>query len=238
MSIIFKKWISQLKPLIQYNLKLVFAGVFFYFMGAAFLMLFGLITLIAFNADSMPQAEDAFYMLIWPALITMFYPTAYGLQNDMDSRMMEVLIGIPNYRYKVWLFRLAIVFSVIFIMIFIFSAIVDLLFIPLDVWEMTYQLMFPMTFLGMFIFFMSTLVRSGHGTAAVSIIFMLILLFSVEPLEYTKWNVYLNPFELPLNISEMIWMDTIFYNRVILLIGSILTLLGGLFMLQKRHRFI
>lgn len=238
MKEVVKKWISLSRPLLQYNLKLIFAGVFVYFMATALLILIGLIALVAFNADTMPVEEDAYYLLILPVLIVMFYPTAYGIQNDMNARMMEVLIGIPNYRYKVWLLRLMIIVMVVFLITLIFSAIVDLTFIPLGIWEMTWQLMYPLVFIGMFTFFISTIVRSGQGAAAVAIIFMLIMFFSSPVLEYSKWDVFLNPFENPADISEFIWMDTILYNRVILLIASVISLLSSLFLLQKRHRFI
>lgn len=234
-----KTWYKLLADLVRYNLKIIFSGVFVYFAAAAGLVLFLLILLVAYNTDAvMPLPDSAYYMLLLPGIVILLYPTAYGIQNDMDAKMMEVLIGIPNYRYKIWVARMAIVGLVEFLITLIFCLIVDLIFISMNVLEMAYQLMYPFLFLSMLTFMISTLVRSGPGTAAVTIIIMLIFFILSGPLVESQWNLFLNPFENPTDISGMIWMDRILYNRVVLVIGTVIFSLVSLYSLQKRHRFI
>ncbi|MBN2709796.1 MAG: hypothetical protein JXR46_12190 [Calditrichaceae bacterium] len=234
-----KIWYKLLADLVRYNLKIIFSGVFIYFAAAAGLVLFLLILLVAYNTDAvMPLPDSAYYMLLLPGIVILLYPTAYGIQNDMDTKMMEVLIGIPNYRYKIWVVRMAIVGLVELLITLVFCLIVDLIFIPMNIFEMAYQLMYPFLFLSMLTFMISTLVRSGPGTAAVTIIIMLIFFILSGPLVESQWNLFLNPFENPTDISEMIWMDRILYNRVVLAIGTVIFSLVSLYSLQKRHRFI
>lgn len=43
-------------------------------------------------------------MLLVPSILLIFYPTCFGIQNDQDAKTLEIIFGIPNYRYKIWLF--------------------------------------------------------------------------------------------------------------------------------------
>ena len=41
-------------------------------------------------------------ILMFPSMLLIFYPAVFGIQNDEDSRILEILFGIPDYKYKVW----------------------------------------------------------------------------------------------------------------------------------------
>jgi len=64
------------------------------------------------------------------------------------------------------------------------------------------------------------------------------LLIVSEILERTLWNIFLNPFEIPRRLNEMIWQEITMKNRIFLAVGSLLFVLYGLFNLQKREKFI
>ena len=59
-----------------------------------------------------------------------------------------------------------------------------------------------------------------------------------EPLADNKWNIFLNPFNVPSDMSYNIWMNIVFQNRLILVIGSIISLLWSMINLQKRESFV
>ena len=80
--------------------------------------------------------------------------------------------------------------------------------------------------------------RNGTGTAIVMIIIGLLFWISSGILESSEWNIFLNPFDLPDEISETIWETVVNKNRIYLLCGTILSILYGLFNLQKREKFI
>ena len=87
-------------------------------------------------------------------------------------------------------------------------------------------------------FMVSTLVRNGNGSAVIMIIFGLFFLILEEELTRSKWNIFLNPFNLPNDVTETAWSSIVVENRIIILVVTILFLLSGLYNLQKREKFI
>lgn len=223
--------------MIRYNLKIIFAGRFIWFLVAAlgFFLFFAI--QVVLNRNTL--GEDIVYeLLIIPGILLIFYPSVFGIQNDDDSRMLEILFGIPNYRYKVWLVRLAMIYILIFLIILLFSGIASILLYKINIVEMSYQLMYPIVFLGSMAFMFSTLIKNGNGTAVAMVLIGVALLILQDALEGTQWNLFLNPFDIPRNLNEVIWEGTIQKNRIFLGIGMIVFVLYGLFNLQKREKFV
>jgi len=223
--------------LFRYNLKIIFANKFFFFLTAA-VIFFLFVTTINLFSDSNPTEGTVYYLLIFPGLLLIFYPMTFGIQNDVDTRMIEILFGIPNYRYKVWLVRMVLIYIVVSVILFVLSLISTFALVSVPAFEMVYQLMFPIFFLGSLAFMFSTLVRNGYGTAVVMVIIGLAFWISSGILENSKWNIFLNPFRIPSDMNETIWMSITLDNRIFLAVGTILTILYGLLNLQKREKFI
>jgi len=225
--------------MIRYNLKVIFAGKFVYFMGTA-LFVFFLVTVInLLSEDSVPGEGMVYRLLFVPGILLVFYPITFGIQNDVDNRMIEILFGIPNYRYKVWLVRLALVYLVVFAVLTVLSVISSLTLAVVPVFRMVFQLMFPVVFLGCAAFMVSTIARSGSGTSVVMVVTGMVFWFARDFFEdHRKWDVFLNPFSIPDNINEAAWMEIVFDNRVHLLAGALVSLLIGLLNLQKREKFL
>jgi hypothetical protein len=59
-----------------------------------------------------------------------------------------------------------------------------------------------------------------------------------EPLARSKWNLFLNPYNLPVEMNLSVWMNIVHQNRLILAIGSVIALLWGLMNLQYREKFM
>ncbi len=223
--------------MIRYNLKIIFANRFIWFLIASlgFFLFFAI--QVVLNNESM--GEDVVYgLLIFPGILLIFYPSVFGIQNDDDSRMLEILFGIPNYRYKVWLVRLIMIYALVFIMIVLFSALASVLLYKVQVLEMSYQLMYPIVFLGSMAFMFSTLIKNGNGTAVAMVLIGVAILILQDAIENTQWNPFLNPFNIPDNLNEVIWEGTIRKNRIFLGIGMVVFILYGLFNLQKREKFV
>jgi hypothetical protein len=182
--------------------------------------------------------EDVYYILLFPGLLLIFYPSSFGIQNDEDSGMLENIFAIPNYRYKVWLPRLLMIYVLVYILLLFLTGLSSLVFVMVPIFEMVLQLMFPIFFLGSLAFALSTVIRNGNGTAVVMVIIGLIFWISSGILEDSVWNIFLNPFDLPNDISEAIWETVVTNNRLYLLAGTILSILWGLINLQKREKFI
>ena len=106
-------WIT-LQKLVQYNIKIIFGNKFLYFMLSA--LAFYVITVIVklLGDDEITQAT-AYSMLMLPSILLVFYPMCFGIQNDQDAKIVEIIFGIPNYSYKVWLLRLIISYVICFV---------------------------------------------------------------------------------------------------------------------------
>lgn len=223
--------------MIRYNLQIVFSGKFIWFLLAAAVIFLFICTMMAFN-DSNIQQQDVFDALLMPALILMFYPAVFSIQLDTDSRTMELLFGIPDYRFKVWLFRILIMYVFVFFLLILFGFAAWLLLEPIPIINFAFQMMFPLLFLGGMAFWVSTLIRNGNATAVVMVILGIILSIFSEILRNSYWNIMLNPFQVPRDLNQEIWLKIVFKNRVFLTAGGILFLLAGVLKLQKREKFI
>lgn len=223
--------------MVRYNLKVIFGNKFIFFLLAA-VGFFLLVAVINLFSNSNPTEGTVYFLLIFPGLLLVFYPTAFGIQNDVDARMIEILFGIPNYRYKVWLVRMVLVYLVVAALLFILSALSGFAIVTVPVFEMVFQLMFPIFFLGCLAFMISTIVRNGNGTAVVMCVVGLVFWILAEPLSRSKWNIFLNPFNVPSNMNETIWADITLNNRVYLAAGTAIAILWGLLNLQRREKII
>lgn len=234
-----KQLITLIPKLVKYNMKIIFAGKFFWFLLAAF----GFFAYFMFNSAWTRQVvnEGAIYdMLIFPSLLLIFYPTVFGIQNDEDSRILEIIFGIPNYRYKVWGVRLLMIYLIVFVILLVFSYIGTLLLWPVSELEMTIQLMFPVLFFGNMAFMFSTITRSGNGTAVIMIVLGIVLMIftSSRDMRFTFWNIFLNPFEVPRDFHPLIWQGIQLKSRIFLAVASVVWLLIGLLNLQRREKFV
>ena|SRR5688500_18172994 len=232
-----KSYLLLLYRLITYNVKVIFGNKFVYFVVAAFLFFAFIITITVIDDSDFNEAV-IYGFLVFPGLLLIFYPMAYGIQNDDDSKMLETIFGIPNYRYKVWLVRFILTMAIASVILLVLGNIANLTLYRFNILPMIGQVLFPIIFLSSLAFMLSTLIKSGNGTAIVIVIVAFIFFIFFEPLEYSVYNVFLNPFSEPHQMSEFIWLTIIYKNRLYLMILSALCLLYGMFNLQFREKFI
>ena len=223
--------------MIVYNLKIVFANKFIWFLAGSVLFYLGLSVIYVFTND-VSQMEDLYGVFLFSGILLVFYPSVFGIQNDQDARTIEILFGIPNYRYKVWLVRLILIFLIAFIIMIVFTLLSSVLIVRFRYVSMALQVMAPVVFLGMLAFMLSTVIRNGNGTAVIMIFIGLIFTITIDSLTRSQWNIFLNPYDIPWGVNEASWKIITIKNRIILITGSILFLLAALFNLQKREKFM
>ena len=222
---------------INYNLRIIFANKFIWFLAGSVLFYLGLSVIYVLTND-ISRMEDLFGVFVFSGVLLVFYPSVFGIQNDQDARTIEILFGIPNYRYKVWLIRILLIFVIAFLVMLAFTFLSSVLIVKFSFVKVTAQVMAPVFFLGMMAFMLSTVIRNGNGTAVIMIIFGLFFMFISEPLRKSQWNVFLNPFQVPYDVNETTWLLITLKNRIILITGIILFLLAALYNLQKREKFM
>jgi len=238
-----KKYLTLGYSLIRYNLKIIFVGKFFWFLLASFAFFAFFMFQLAYNRGEINEAA-IYNMLFFPCLLLIFYPVVFGIQNDEDNRILEIIFGIPNYRFKVWGLRILMVYVANYFILLIFSYIARVLLYPVNIAEMAMQLIFPMLFFGNLAFMFSTITRSGNGTAVLMIIIGLLLSILMnsningQGLSNSFWNIFLNPFKTPANIHPLIWYNTIIKSRIFMIAGGVVFLMIGMLNLQKREKFM
>ena len=160
---------TPLIKLTEYNIKIIFGNKFFYFVLSAIGFYILTVGISLFSDDEITMATG-YSMLLVPSILLIFYPTCFGIQNDQDAKIIEIIFGIPNYRYKIWLFRLLIAYVICFIMTFFLAALTNWLVVEAPPLDLTLQVMVPVLFIGLLCFMLSTMVRNGNGTAVLIIV--------------------------------------------------------------------
>jgi hypothetical protein len=232
LQILYLTW-----KMIKYNLKIIFGNRFIYFLISAIVLFLFIIGLNLFNGGTLSEA-DVYNVLTLTGALLLFYPAAFGIQSDKDARTLEIIFGIPDYRYRVWMMRLMLIYAITFIILVILSLLIYFSLLPFSIFNVNIQAMIPLAFLGFLTFFLSTIMRNGNGTAATVIIFGVLLLILNENLSTSYWNIFFNPYANPSDVSEMVWQSLEVKNRIFLISGAIVFLLGGMMNLQKREKFL
>jgi hypothetical protein len=230
-------YLNLVQKMIVYNLRIIFANRFFWFLAGSVVFYLGLSVIYVFDQD-VSNMSDLYGVFLFSGILLVFYPTAFGIQNDQDARTIEILFGIPNYRYKVWLVRIVLIFVIAFMIMLFFTFLSSVLIVKFRFVNVTAQVMVPVLFLGVMAFMLSTIIRNGNGTAVLMIIFGIIFMIMSNPLRKSEWNIFLNPYRPSWDVNETTWALIAFKNRIILIVGSIVFLLAGLFNLQKREKFM
>ncbi len=235
-----KNNINLITKVVRYNLKIIFAGKFFWFLLAAFGFFAFFMFQKAWNRAEINEGS-IYGLLLFPCLLLIFYPVVFGIQNDEDNRILEIIFGIPNYRFKVWGVRMLMIYVANYFIIVLFAYIARIMLYPVNPFEMAAQLVFPMLFFGTLAFMFSTTIRSGNGTAVVMIVLGLLafIFFSNNrQLANSFWNIFLNPFSMPTDIHPMIWQNTILKSRIFMFVGGVVWLMIGFLNLQNREKFV
>ena len=126
----------------------------------------------------------------------------------------------------------------VFLLLIPFSALAHWALISFPFLRMIFQLMVLVFFVSALGFSVSTLVKNCNATAVIMVIFGLVFLILSDGIRYSKWNLFLNPFDIPWNINDIVWQETIRQNRIIIGIVSVVLLLLGLLNLQQREKFL
>lgn len=232
-----KEQLKLLLKVFKYNQKIIFANKFIYFLLAA--VGFYLLTVsISLFGETIFEASTLYTITLIPGLLLIFYPACFGIQNDQDSKIIEILFGIPNYRYRVWLVRLMMTYFITAIIVFILLLLANLILIDVNPFGFIYNLLFPLILIGNLSFFLSTITKSGNGTAVIIIVIGFIYLIMQDWLGESQWNLFLNPYLTNTKTNPMIWTKILTNNKIFVSILSIVTLVWGLLNMQRRERFI
>lgn len=225
--------------LCMYNMRIIFAGKFIWFLLVGLVLFFFLMFSAASRGTTLSHGM-VYSQLIIPGLLLVFYPSCFGIQNDADHRILELLFGIPNYMYKVWLFRLFMIYAEVYLILVVYAFLARILLYPVAPFLMAAQLMIPVMLFGNMAFLYSTLIRNGNAAAVLSVltVILALILGNVPLVENKVWDVTINPYEEPENINAAIWGVILLKNRIMMVVAGIIFLMSGLLGLQNRGKFL
>ena len=161
-------FIKNTYSLARYNMRIIFGGKFIYFILAAFIffLVFGII--LALDSGDIDM-EDVYSLLAFPAILLVFFPSVFGIQSDADQRTLEIIFGIPDYRYKVWLVRYLMILLLVFLLLFPFAGLAYYALISFPILRLILHLMVLVVFVSSLGFSLSTMVRNGNATAVIMV---------------------------------------------------------------------
>jgi hypothetical protein len=218
------------------NIKVVFGNKFIYFILASLAFFIFLLGVNLFS-DSVLNEALCYNLMLSPALILIFYPTTFAIQNDDDTKTLEMIFGIPNYRFKIYLLRFVMIVVITFLMLIVFSLLSYVTLLSFNIWTMSLQLMFPVLFFGSLCMMVASYLKSGTSTSVVAIVVGLLLWILSSALKISQWALFLNPYAKT-SMSSFRFSEILFNNRIIIMIASVTFVLTALYQLQKRERFI
>lgn len=222
-----------------YNMRIIFSGKFIWFLLVGLALFFFLMYTAASRGTTLSHGM-VYNQLIIPGLLLVFYPACFGIQNDADHRILELLFGIPNYMYKVWLFRLLMIYIEVYLILVVYAFLARILLYPVQPFSMAAQLMLPVMLFGNLAFLYSTLIRNGNAAAVLSVltVILALVLGNVQLVENKVWDLTINPYEEPENINAAIWSMILLKNRILMGVAAIVFLMSGLLGLQNRGKFL
>lgn len=231
--------VKSYAKLCVYNMRIIFSGKFIWFLLVGLVLFFFLMYTAAARGTSLSDGM-VYSQLIIPGLLLVFYPSCFGIQNDADHRILELLFGIPNYMYKVWLFRLFMIYFEVYLILVVYAFLARILLYPVSPFLMAGQLMIPVVLFGNLAFLYSTLIRNGSAAAVLSVltVILVMILGNIELVKNKMWDFTINPYEEPENINAAIWSLTLLKNRILMIVGAVIFLMSGLLGLQNRGKFL
>ncbi len=223
--------------LARHNLRIIFGGRFIYFLLASLIFFLVVGTINALDNDVI-WVSEIYGLISFPAILLAFYPSVFGIQSDADQRTLEIIFGIPNYRYRVWLLRYMMILVLVFLMLFPFAGLSWYLLVSFPFMAMIGHVMVLVLFTSSMSFAVSTIVKNGNATAVIMIIFGLVFLILSDEIDESKWNIFLSPFQESGRVNSVVFAETLRQNRMILGISSLVFLLLAMLNLQNREKFL
>ncbi|MFR1243156.1 MAG: hypothetical protein ACLSDJ_18890, partial [Butyricimonas faecihominis] len=77
-----------------------------------------------------------------------------------------------------------------------------------------------------------------NGTSVVIIIIGLLFSMIQGAIGDSQWNIFLNPYDVPIDKNPQIFFNTVFHCRMNMLIASVLFIIFGLNNTRNREKFI
>jgi len=224
--------------------KILFAGKFYIFLILA--VVWDVICVILGHVfhDPMPLEAVFYVMNLVPMLILALYLSMTLVSFEKENVTIEALFSVPGSPYKVWLYKLAVQFIMLFFVQMLFAFISFYFVQDFAIEVMVSHVLIPVFCVANLNFFLSTLFKSGYaaGLSTLVVLLFLLLLYgflsAIPVIDSTYWNFYLSPFEKPGDMDINVWNQKLLYNKAGVLFIGLVFMYFGLSKLRNREPFI
>lgn len=198
----------QLSASIVFHRKLVFmvGGVVAYY---------GILYAFAyFRPDEGFSVEQALRVLVeTPGTVIAIYLTMDLVAGERDKDTLEILFSTATSHYTTWGIRLITVSLLLLVTIVTMSTVSYFFFAEFPFFWGGLNAFVAALFVTCLTFLFSVFCRSGNAAAMLSVGVLLLVLITSNLLENTPYFLFLNPFQPPANVDEVIWLERSIYNR-------------------------
>ncbi len=234
-----KSFILNLLFLFANTRKVLFSGKFIYFISFAILYDIFLIIIMNFtDAGAMP-VEVAFYMMnLVPTLILTVYLSMTVVSFEKENNTIETMFAVPGSPYKVWIYKLLIMYALILFIQFILVLIVFFFVGDFSFFSMLFHAYVPIFMVANMTFYFSTKFKSGYAAGLISLIVLFFNFILADAVDDTAWFLYQSPFNKPNDLDPELWNNIMFYNKFGIILLGFMFLYLGLRKLLVREPFI
>jgi ABC-type transport system involved in multi-copper enzyme maturation permease subunit len=212
------------------------------FMTAGILVYYGILyTLAVVRPGEGFSVRQALHVLVEiPGAVLAIYLTMDLVAGERDRNTLEVLFSASMSHYKIWVTRMLAVYVVLLVTLVGMSTLSYYLFAEFPFLLGGLNAFLPAFLIASLTFFFSVTCRSGNAAGMLSLGVLVLILITSDPdiLGDTVFFVFLNPFDPPMGMEEMMWDDRVLINRLGILATGCLLLFLGLRRMERRERLL
>jgi ABC-type transport system involved in multi-copper enzyme maturation permease subunit len=197
---------------------------------------FALLNAFAWNGAS--RAIHIQNLWLWVPMILMSCLLGCRLVlAEQDDHTLEVLFSLPGSRGRIWLFKLGLVYFVVFVTLLFLAALCYLFIADISILGVTLHSLVPAVLFANLALLLSLLMRSWIAGAVVAVLIALFFAMFFE-----AFSPYIFPFLNPLNVPPRVgareWFQTVVMNRVVILGLASLLLVLAMRRLRRPERLL
>jgi len=234
-----KQMFYNLRKLILYNVRILFSHKFFYFFGAVLLYFVVVCSVNYFQAEDHITGRDVMpALLLPPACVLAVYLSMEIISFERENKTIESVFTTSGSIYKVWMIKLGVTYLIIIAVLLLLEILAFLFVAGFPIFSTLFHSIVPIIFIGNLTFYFSVKFRSGNAAGMITVIIILFFLMLTEPLEHSRFFLFLNPFNKPRDMELVIWDRIIFQNRIGIIAFSSLFLYLGMVATKKREKLL
>ena len=185
------------------------------------------------------SASDAHMALVQvPGVLLAIYLSMDLVARERDRNTLETLFSTATSHYAIWTVRLVSVYAVLAVTLMVMSTVAYFFFAEFPFVVAAINAFAPAFLLANVTFFFAVMTRSGNTAGMLALGFIWLVLMFSDVLTGTRYDLFLDPFAMPLSGNIRSWIELVVLNRLgVLGVGALLLFLS-LRRMERRERLL